>query len=249
MGREGNSARSSRKRFFVSSLLVAVAAAICTTATVSVAAMPFWKVSPRARRIFAPSTIQSLSARLRPQPLQALPHLLGNAGSRSLRDRREVLSSILPAVAAGANALVLNPGSAFARGGAAMDADAAREVVGKSGVALAEALKDWDRLTVGGGDSVRRVLGTAGTSSPLSSLTKAMKSLTAEDPDLMDQVEAVEQRRREADFLAYSSIFCGTAAGGGTGGGIVRCDVRYLMDAHDEVTALKSELQQLLRSL
>ncbi|CAE8585261.1 unnamed protein product [Polarella glacialis] len=125
-------------------------------------------------------------------------------------------------------------------------ASEAKEVISRSDVRLSEILGDWDSYASAGGDSVRRALGTSSPSSPLYELTAAMKKVCSENMDLMDQVELIEEKRRQADFLAYSSIFCGTAAGGGTGGGGMPCDKRFLLDARDEVEALRSEVQKLL---
>ena len=69
-----------------------------------------------------------------------------------------------------------------------------------------------------GGDSVRRYLGTVGTSSGLYGISKVMRSLQAEvDDDIVEFTEAmteIEQAIQQADGSAYMAIFVTTSTSG-----------------------------------
>ena len=54
-------------------------------------------------------------------------------------------------------------------------------------------LSDWDTLSSGGGDAVRRELGTVGTSSPLFQLNKAVRVLQDEASDPIEWGENSEE--------------------------------------------------------
>lgn len=131
---------------------------------------------------------------------------------------------------------------------------APREVLARSEVALAEALQGWSKLTLGGGDAVRRVLGTVGTVSPVYALRLALRNLAKGDPELLEPAEDLETRLRQADFLAYSANFANTSGascpdeGDSAEEGYVgrrQCDQMYLEKARLEVEALLRELRGL----
>ena len=70
----------------------------------------------------------------------------------------------------------------------------------------------------GGGDNVRRYLGTVGTSSGLYGISKVMRSLQAQaDDNLVEFTEAmteIEQAIQQADGSAYMAIFVTTSTSG-----------------------------------
>mmetsp|Transcript_40354 Transcript_40354/g.81403 ORF Transcript_40354/g.81403 Transcript_40354/m.81403 type:complete len:217 (-) Transcript_40354:61-711(-) len=68
--------------------------------------------------------------------------------------------------------------------------------------------------------------------------------LAADDPDLMELTQDIDAQLGEADYLAYSSNFCGTAAGG-----TANCDKKFLQDSLKATIVLRSQLQNLLKAL
>ncbi|GKZ00052.1 hypothetical protein MPSEU_000958600 [Mayamaea pseudoterrestris] len=70
----------------------------------------------------------------------------------------------------------------------------------------------------GGGDNIRRYLGTVGTSSGLYGISKVMRSLQhAADVDLVEFTECmteIEQAIQQADGSAYMAIFVTTSTSG-----------------------------------
>lgn len=73
-----------------------------------------------------------------------------------------------------------------------------------------ELADNYDEIAKGGGDSIRRYLGTVGTSSPLCGIGKVMKDLQEESSDIVEYTEAMNDfdvSLRAADTAAYSSIF------------------------------------------
>eukprot|EP00401_Gymnodinium_catenatum_P032033 CAMPEP_0117523916 /NCGR_PEP_ID=MMETSP0784-20121206/34973_1 /TAXON_ID=39447 /ORGANISM="" /LENGTH=240 /DNA_ID=CAMNT_0005320041 /DNA_START=46 /DNA_END=768 /DNA_ORIENTATION=- len=168
-------------------------------------------------------------------------------------NRRHALSLLLPSVA-GASIVNAAPvsGSAAESSGAG-----AKGILEKIEFAITDALGAWETTLPPDGDSIRRVLGTIGSTSPLYGLSTALKALISEDPDLVEQTEIVEDVRRQADFLAYSSYYCGTNAGGGNlgvnsvlpGTPDMACGQRYLLASLQQMKDLRSEVQVLLRGL
>lgn len=181
--------------------------------------------------------------------------------------RRQVLASIgAAALSAPPSVLAVGPAGAsvppLTPAGAASERlwldVPAREVVVRSEAVVSDALQGWSKLVAGGGDAVRRVLGTVGVNSPLYALRKALRTLAAEDPDLLEASEELQGKLRQADFLAYSANFAmssGSAcpdSGDSADEGYVgrrKCDEMYLDQARVEVEALLTELRNLKSSL
>ncbi|CAE8676161.1 unnamed protein product [Polarella glacialis] len=127
------------------------------------------------------------------------------------------------------------------------------EILSRSEAALADALKNWSRVAADG-DSIRRVLGTVGATSPVYALPRAMRSLTAENFDILEQTEAVEFHLRQADFLAYSANFADSSGAACPEAPRVAgrapprrrsCAGLYLEDTRAEVQALEDEVRKL----
>jgi hypothetical protein len=73
-----------------------------------------------------------------------------------------------------------------------------------------ELAENYDEISKGGGDSVRRYLGTVGTTSPLCGIGKVMMQLQEEASDVVEYTETMndfEISLRGADTAVYSTIF------------------------------------------
>jgi hypothetical protein len=71
-------------------------------------------------------------------------------------------------------------------------------------------LNNYDQICEGGGDNVRRYLGTVGTQSGLFGISKAMKTLADKADDIVEYTELsreIEQCIEQADGSAYMAIF------------------------------------------
>lgn len=78
-------------------------------------------------------------------------------------------------------------------------------------------LDNYDKVVEGGGDNVRRYLGTVGTSSGLWGIGKVMRSLQDEAEDIVDYTETMQEMEasiRGADSAAYMAIFVTTSSSG-----------------------------------
>jgi hypothetical protein len=76
--------------------------------------------------------------------------------------------------------------------------------------AVDELAQNYDEISKGGGDSVRRYLGTVGTASPLYGIGKVMKELQEEASDIVEYTETMSDfdiSLRSADTAVYSAIF------------------------------------------
>ncbi|KAL7535837.1 hypothetical protein ACHAWF_005291, partial [Thalassiosira exigua] len=75
-------------------------------------------------------------------------------------------------------------------------------------------LDHYDEVCDGGGDNVRRYLGTVGTSSGLFGIKKAMKALAERADDIVEYTDLsreIEQTIEQADGSAYMAIFVTTS--------------------------------------
>ena len=95
---------------------------------------------------------------------------------------------------------------------AASDPTAAKKQITAAYIALEELESDFDKVSgSGGGDGVRRVLGTVGTDSPLYLIEKALRLLFEADETLpmeyIDKTESFMNNIATADSEAYSAIF------------------------------------------
>ena len=89
---------------------------------------------------------------------------------------------------------------------------AAKKQIAAGYVELGKLIDDFDKVSsAGGGDGVRRVLGTVGTESPVYLIEPAFRLLFDEDETLpMEYIEKLESLMRNlssADSEAYSAIF------------------------------------------
>mmetsp|Transcript_3357 Transcript_3357/g.10432 ORF Transcript_3357/g.10432 Transcript_3357/m.10432 type:complete len:212 (+) Transcript_3357:47-682(+) len=103
------------------------------------------------------------------------------------------------------------------------------------------ALECWEDFSCDG-DEIRRYLGTVGTASPLFLLDGALKILYADlDIDQVPDLEELLGTVRQADYLAYSTLFAV-----GSGG----MDPKpYMRDCLKQVERLQTDLRALTKAL
>ncbi|CAM9428622.1 unnamed protein product [Ascophyllum nodosum] len=145
--------------------------------------------------------------------------------------------SVATVALSGASSLVMPPGissaydqkqSTWQPKGDPKTAGSWFPLVGKCYEALEDVITNWEKYTVRqDGDAIRRMIGTVGVSSPLSSLRKAFVSIrdaeeeSQEDFDVMAYVEAymeVLTALGDAENDLYSANFADYSGGGGTKG-------------------------------
>ncbi|KAJ1454464.1 hypothetical protein M885DRAFT_521731 [Pelagophyceae sp. CCMP2097] len=108
------------------------------------------------------------------------------------------------------------------------------------------AAADFDTLA-GGGDAVRRVLGTVGSTSPLFQIEKAARKLLPEAADPEQFGDALEEfllALGRADSMAYASIFAG-----GSGNPALNSPKALMAKAKREVKALQAEARRMTAAL
>lgn len=102
-------------------------------------------------------------------------------------------------------------------------------------------LNNYDEVCEGGGDNVRRYLGTVGTQSGLFGISKAMKTLADKADDIVDYTELsreIEQCIEQADGSAYMAIFVTTSTS-------YTPPAKYFADAKIEVKRLAKAMDDL----
>ena len=105
-------------------------------------------------------------------------------------------------------------------------------------------LKNYDEICNGGGDNVRRYLGTVGTTSGLFGISKAMKTLAEKADDIVEYTELsreIEQCIEQADGSAYMAIFVTTSTSYTPPAkyfGDAKIEVKRLAKAMDELAAM-----------
>jgi hypothetical protein len=102
-------------------------------------------------------------------------------------------------------------------------------------------LKNYDEICNGGGDNVRRYLGTVGTTSGLFGISKAMKTLAEKADDIVEYTELsreIEQCIEQADGSAYMAIFVTTSTS-------YTPPAKYFSDAKIEVKRLANAMDEL----
>lgn len=138
-------------------------------------------------------------------------------------DRRSFLKSSLHAAALfstsqllPANAVMSSDQDVF-KTGQALSVDDAKARFKEGRKSLKYLLDNYDKVVEGGGDNVRRYLGTVGTTSGLWGIGKVMNSLKEDADDIVEYTEAmqeVEASIRGADSAAYMAIFVTTSSSG-----------------------------------
>ena len=105
--------------------------------------------------------------------------------------------------------------------------------------------QDWP--IAGGGDGIRRRIGTVGTTSPLFDIEKTCRKLipTADDPvAFAEALEEFVSGIARVDGMAYSSNFAG-----GSGKPSENSATRYIERSKDELVALKKDVAKMNAAL
>ena len=119
-------------------------------------------------------------------------------------------------IVAPANAVMTSDQNVF-QTGKSLSIDEAKSRFKEGRKSLKYLLDNWNEVEGGGGDNVRRYLGTVGTTSGLWGIGKVMRSLQDEADDIVDYTETmqeVEASIRGADSAAYMAIFVTTSSSG-----------------------------------
>ena len=106
-------------------------------------------------------------------------------------------------------------------------------------------LADWP--IAGGGDGIRRRIGTVGATSPLFDIEKTCRKLipTADDPvAFAEALEEFVSGIARVDGMAYSSNFAG-----GSGKPSENSATRYIERSKDELVALKKDVAKMNAAL
>ena len=106
-------------------------------------------------------------------------------------------------------------------------------------------LNNYNEICDGGGDNVRRYLGTVGTQSGLFGISKAMKTLADKADDIVEYTELsreIEQCIEQADGSAYMAIFVTTSTS-------YTPPAKYFADAKIEVTRLAKAMDDLSKMI
>jgi len=110
---------------------------------------------------------------------------------------------------------------------------------------LIDLLDNYDSIMAGGGDSVRRYLGTVGLNSGLYGITKVLKSLQEEAEDIVEYTENMNEFNaylNAADTACYSSNFVEHSSAKGTPEG-------YLRDAKGDAKNMLVYLDRMAKEL
>jgi len=137
--------------------------------------------------------------------------------SKSCDDRRQFLGGIarMASAAAVSTAVILPTQQSIAAiESSGISADSARKQWKDAALALDNLIQDWPTFAAKGGDGIRGVLGTQGTSSPLFQIDKAFRALRDSDyvEDFVEFQEIAEEfglALARADSMAYSANFAG----------------------------------------
>ncbi|KAL7463383.1 hypothetical protein ACHAXS_003754 [Conticribra weissflogii] len=106
---------------------------------------------------------------------------------------------------------------------------------------VAYLLKNYDEICEGGGDNVRRYLGTVGTTSGLFGVQKAMKTLADKADDIVEYTELateIEKTIQQADGSSYMAIFTVTSTSGVP-------PEKYFKDAKIEIERCAKDMDEL----
>jgi hypothetical protein len=106
-------------------------------------------------------------------------------------------------------------------------------------------LDNYDEICQGGGDAVRRYLGTVGVASNMYGITKVVKDLRDEAEDLVEFTETANEFEAylfQADGAAYQSLFVEHSSAKGT-------PASFLATAKKDVLSMQRYMDDLARQL
>jgi Asp-tRNA(Asn)/Glu-tRNA(Gln) amidotransferase C subunit len=112
-----------------------------------------------------------------------------------------------------ANAVVMdssNTPAVFSSTGQPMTIQEAKDRLIEARKSLAELVDKYDEIAKGGGDNVRRYLGTVGVTSGLYGINRVLKTLQEEAKDIVEYTENLNEfdySLRAADTAVYSANF------------------------------------------
>ena len=106
-------------------------------------------------------------------------------------------------------------------------------------------LDNYDEISQGGGDAVRRYLGTVGVASNMYGITKVVKDLRDEAEDLVEFTETANEFEAymfQADGAAYQSLFVEHSSAKGT-------PASFLATAKKDIFSMQAYMDDLARQL
>ena len=106
-------------------------------------------------------------------------------------------------------------------------------------------LENYDAICEGGGDNIRRYLGTVGTTSGLYGIQKVMKTMMNSADDIVDYTETMERVNAAlvgADGSAYMAIFTETSTSGVP-------KEKYFRDAKIEAQRARAAMEDLAKQM
>jgi len=124
--------------------------------------------------------------------------------------------------------------------------DQARARFKEGQVSLDNLLENYDAICEGGGDNVRRYLGTVGTTSGLYGISKVLKILSNDEHvDIVDYNETMEEFNAaltSAEGSAYMAIFTESSTSGVP-------PSKYFKDTRTEAELAREKLKELAKQL
>ena len=106
-------------------------------------------------------------------------------------------------------------------------------------------LDHYEKISEGGGDAVRRYLGTVGVSSNMYGITKVVKDLRDEAEDLVEYTETANEFEAylyQAEGAAYQSLFVEHSSAKGT-------PASFLATAKKDVVSMQRYMDDLAKQL
>ena len=129
----------------------------------------------------------------------------------------------------------------FEKAGKQLTPEEAEELFREGRKSLQYLLDHYDEICEGGGDNVRRYLGTVGTSSGLFGISKVMRALSERADDIVEYTETmneVDKCIQQADGSAYMAIFVTTSSSSTP-------PAKYFADAKIEIKRCAEAMDQL----
>lgn len=142
------------------------------------------------------------------------------------------------------NAAMENKQNVF-KAGQPLGVDAAKDRFKEGQKSLNELLSNFETIQQGGGDNVRRYLGTVGTTSGLYGIKKVLRELQSEADDFVEYTENMDEFDKAlnaAEGAAYMAIFVETSSSSTP-------PQKYLDDAKTESKRMKVYMDELAKQL
>ncbi len=166
--------------------------------------------------------------------------------------RREFFRDVAIALVATSATTIQSPANAAMKSdqtvfkaGQELTIDEAKARFREGQTSLVYLLNNYDEICEGGGDNIRRYLGTVGTSSGLYGIAKVMKVLQQEAEDIVEYTEVMNEINSAlvgADGSAYMAIFTESSTSGVP-------PKKYFDDAKIEVKRAIASMQEIAKQL